>query len=140
VVLATRDDMLVAQEEIFGPILPVVAYDNAEAALAYVNGRERPLALYWFGADRGARARFLRHTVAGGVTVNDCLLHIAQENQPFGGVGASGSGAYHGHWGFRALSKEKPVYYRARHSGIDLLLPPYGKTFARVLGLVRRFL
>jgi coniferyl-aldehyde dehydrogenase len=140
VVLAPRDDMLVVQEEIFGPILPVVAYDDAAEALAFINGRERPLALYWFGTDRDARDRLLRHTVAGGVTVNDCLLHIAQENQPFGGVGASGSGAYHGHWGFRAFSKEKPVYYRARHSGIDLLLPPYGTTFARVLGLVRRWL
>lgn len=140
VVLDTRDDMLVRQEEIFGPILPVVAAEDAEAAIAYINARDRPLALYWFGTDRRARDRVLERTVCGGVTINDCLLHIAQENQPFGGVGASGMGAYHGHYGFRAMSKEKPVYYRARYSGVDLLLPPYGTTFDRVLGLVRRLL
>ena len=140
VVLDARDDMRVCQEEIFGPILPVVAADDAEAAIAYINERDRPLALYWFGTDRRARARVLGRTVCGGVTINDCLLHIAQENQPFGGVGASGMGAYHGHWGFRGMSKEKPVYYRARYSGSDLLLPPYGATFDRVLGLVRRMI
>ncbi|HML15006.1 MAG TPA: coniferyl aldehyde dehydrogenase [Xanthobacteraceae bacterium] len=140
VVLDATDDMLLCREEIFGPILPVLAADDAEAAIAYVNGRDRPLALYWFGADRRARDRVLFATVAGGVTVNDCLLHIAQENQPFGGVGASGMGAYHGRWGFRAMSKEKPVFYQARYSGTDLLLPPYGATFDRVIGLVRRLL
>jgi coniferyl-aldehyde dehydrogenase len=140
VVLDAADDMLVCREEIFGPILPVIAADDADAAIAYVNGHDRPLALYWFGTDRSARDAVLNRTVSGGVTVNDCLLHVAQENQPFGGVGASGIGAYHGHWGFRAMSKEKPVYYRARVSGADLLLPPYGATFDRVLGLVRRLL
>jgi coniferyl-aldehyde dehydrogenase len=140
VVVETNDAMRIMQEEIFGPVLPVVPYDGADDALAYVNGRDRPLALYWFGVDRAARDRFLAGTVSGGVTVNDCLLHVAQENQPFGGVGASGTGAYHGHWGFRALSKEKPVYRQTRLSGLDLLLPPYGATFARVIGLVRRFL
>jgi coniferyl-aldehyde dehydrogenase len=140
VVLDASDDMRVCREEIFGPILPVVAAEDAEAAIAYINARDRPLALYWFGNDRRARDHVLERTVSGGVTVNDCLLHIGQESQPFGGVGASGMGAYHGRWGFRAMSKEKPVYYRARLSGSDLLLPPYGTTFDRVLGLVRRFL
>jgi coniferyl-aldehyde dehydrogenase len=140
VVLDASDDMLICREEIFGPILPLVAADDADAAIAYVNGRDRPLALYWFGSDRHARDAVLNRTVSGGVTVNDCLLHVAQEYQPFGGVGASGIGAYHGRWGFRAMSKEKPVYYRARFSGADLLLPPYGRTFDRVLGLVRRLL
>jgi coniferyl-aldehyde dehydrogenase len=140
VVLDARDDMRVCREEIFGPILPVVGADDAEAAIGYVNARDRPLALYWFGSDRRARKRVLDRTVSGGVTVNDCLLHVGQENQPFGGVGASGMGAYHGHWGFRAMSKEKPIYYRARYGGADLLLPPYGATFDRVLGLVRRLL
>jgi coniferyl-aldehyde dehydrogenase len=137
-VLATTSDMLVSQEEIFGPILPIVSYDATEQAIAYVNARDRPLALYWFGTDAQARDRVLRETVAGGVTVNDCLLHIAQEHQPFGGVGTSGSGAYHGEWGFRTFSKVKPVFYRPHLSGTILLQPPYGETFARVLALVRR--
>jgi len=137
-VLATSADMLLRREEIFGPILPIVPYETVEDAIAFVNGHERPLALYWFGTDTGVRDLVLRRTVSGGVTVNDCLAHLAQENQPFGGVGASGSGTYHGEWGFRTFSKEKPVFYRPRLSGLDLLQPPYGATFERIIGLLRR--
>src|SRR5690606_4926294 len=90
------------REEIVGPILPIIEYDRVGDAITYVNERDRPLALYWFGRDRENRKRILHETVSGGVTINDCLLHIAQENQPFGGVGPSGMGAYHGEWGFRA--------------------------------------
>ncbi len=139
-VLATSDDMLIRREEIFGPILPVIPYERAEEAIAFVNDHDRPLALYWFGTDRAARDRVLRHTVSGGVTVNDCLVHIAQEHQPFGGVGPSGTGSYHGEWGFRTFSKEKPIFYRSRVSGLDLLLPPYGRAFDRVIGLLRRII
>src|SRR5208283_4376874 len=95
-VLSTTDEMRVRQEEIFGPILPVIPYDQEDEAIAYVNGRDRPLALYWFGADRHVRDRIRRKTISGGVTINDCPLHVAQDHQPFGGVGASGMGAYHG--------------------------------------------
>lgn len=98
-----------------------------------MNARARPLALYWFGTDAGARDRVLRETVSGGVTINDCLLHLAQEYQPFGGVGASGMGAYHGEAGFRTFSKEKPVFIRRRLSLTVLTQPPYGKVFDRVL-------
>jgi coniferyl-aldehyde dehydrogenase len=136
-ILATSDDMLIRREEIFGPILPVIPYERAEEAIAFVNDGDRPLALYWFGTDRHARQQVLRHTVSGGVTINDCLLHIAQENQPFGGVGASGTGSYHGEWGFRTFSKEKPVFYRPRLSPLGLLLPPYGRTFDRLMALLR---
>jgi coniferyl-aldehyde dehydrogenase len=136
-VLSTTDEMQVRQEEIFGPILPVIPYDQADEAIAYVNSRDRPLALYWFGTAREARDRILRETISGGVTINDCLLHIAQEHQPFGGVGASGMGAYHGEWGFRTFSKEKPVFYRPRVSATALLQPPYGWIFERVLVLLR---
>jgi coniferyl-aldehyde dehydrogenase len=139
-VLATTDAMLVRQEEIFGPILPIIPYDGTDDAIAFVNERDRPLALYWFGRNAEARDRILRETVSGGVTVNDCLLHIAQENQPFGGVGASGMGAYHGEWGFRAFSKAKPVFYRPRVSGTALLQPPYGKKFAPIFAVVRRLI
>jgi coniferyl-aldehyde dehydrogenase len=140
VVLATTDEMRLSQEEIFGPILPVVSYERVEEAITYVQARERPLALYWFGTNAQARDQVLRETVAGGVTINDCLLHIAQEHQPFGGVGTSGSGAYHGEWGFRTFSKEKPVFYRPRASGTELLQPPYGETYRRALALVRRLI
>ena len=136
-VLSTTDEMQVRQEEIFGPILPVIPYDQADEAIAYVNSRDRPLALYWFGTAREPRDRILRETISGGVTINDCLLHIAQEHQPFGGVGASGMGAYHGEWGFRTFSKEKPVFYRPRLSATALLQPPYGWIFERVLALLR---
>jgi coniferyl-aldehyde dehydrogenase len=139
-VLNTTADMLVRQEEIFGPILPVIACENAAEAIAFVSAGERPLALYWFGSDAAARDAVLRGTVSGGVTVNDCLLHLAQENQPFGGVGASGSGAYHGEWGFRTMSKEKPVFYQSRFSGTALFMPPYGRTFDRLFALLRRMI
>ena len=137
-VLGATDAMAVMQEEIFGPILPVVPYRAPDEAIAYVNARERPLALYWFGEDAAARDRVLARTISGGVTVNDCLLHIVQEDQPFGGVGASGMGAYHGEAGFRTFSKEKPVFYQSRFSGMALVRPPYGRVFERVVAMLRR--
>ncbi len=135
--LATRDDMLVRREEIFGPILPIIPYAQTEEAIAFVNKGQRPLALYWFGSDGRVRRRVLHETISGGVTVNDCLLHVAQEHQPFGGVGASGWGSYHGEWGFRTFSKEKPVFYRSRLSPLGLLQPPYGWVFDRLMSLLR---
>jgi coniferyl-aldehyde dehydrogenase len=140
VVLSTSDDMRLREEEIFGPILPVIPYNQPDEAIAYVNAHDRPLALYWFGTDRATRERIITETISGGVTINDCLLHIAQENQPFGGVGASGMGAYHGEWGFRTFSKEKPVFHRPRVSGSGLLTPPYGRSFDRALSLLRRLI
>jgi coniferyl-aldehyde dehydrogenase len=125
------------REEIFGPVLPIVEYATVDEAIDHVNGADRPLALYWFGRDRGNRQRILHETVAGGVTINDCMLHLVQENQPFGGVGASGMGAYHGEWGFRTFSKEKPVFLQSRLSAGSLLRPPYGKTFERLFSLLR---
>ena len=99
------------QEEIFGPLLPVIGYKDAAEPIATINSHDRPLALYWFGKDDAARDEVLARTVSGGVTVNDCLFHFTQINQPMGGVGASGTGAYHGQWGFDTLSKLKPVSY-----------------------------
>ncbi|MER9585197.1 coniferyl aldehyde dehydrogenase [Mesorhizobium sp. M0276] len=125
------------REEIFGPVLPIVEYDGIDEAIGHVNRADRPLALYWFGRDSGNRQRILHETVAGGVTINDCMLHLVQENQPFGGVGASGMGAYHGEWGFRTFSKEKPVFHQSRLSAGALLRPPYGKTFERLFSLLR---
>ena len=93
------------REEIFGPVLPIVEYAGIDEAIDHVNRADRPLALYWFGRDSGNRQRILRETIAGGVTINDCMLHLVQENQPFGGVGASGMGAYHGAMGFPHLQQ-----------------------------------
>jgi coniferyl-aldehyde dehydrogenase len=137
-VLDPRDTMRVMQEELFGPILPVLAYDGIDEVISYVNAHDRPLALYWFGTDSAERDRVLRQTLAGGVTVNDTLWHIGQEALPFGGVGASGMGAYHGEWGFRTFSKETGVYHQSPLSGIGLLYPPYGAVFDRLSNLIRR--
>lgn len=125
------------REEIFGPVLPIIEYARIDDAIAHVNRAERPLALYWFGRDRGNRQRILRETIAGGVTINDCMLHLVQERQPFGGIGASGMGAYHGEWGFLTFSKEKPIFLQSRLSAGSLLRPPYGKTFERAFRLLR---
>jgi len=138
-VLDASDAMRAMQEEIFGPILPIVAYRDLDQALARINAGPRPLALYWFGEDRARRDRVLADTISGGVTINDCLLHFAQEDAPFGGVGDSGQGAYHGVYGFRTFSKEKPIHVQSRWSGIALLYPPYGRRFDWMAALLRRF-
>ncbi|HEY0824910.1 MAG TPA: coniferyl aldehyde dehydrogenase [Ramlibacter sp.] len=136
--LDVTPDMDVMREEIFGPLLPVIPYDSLDEAIAFVNGRPHPLALYWFGRDRDHKEQVLRRTLSGGVTINDVLLHIAQENLPFGGVGESGIGAYHGEYGFRLFSQEKPVFEQSRFGGSALLRPPYGPRTESVLRLLRR--
>ena len=127
-------------EEIFGPILPVLPYDRLDDAIASINAGPRPLALYWFGSDTAARDRVLQHTVSGGVTVNDTLLHIAHENLPFGGVGESGWGAYHGETGFLRFTQQKPVLVQSRFAMGSLFYPPYGQRFDQVMGLLKRWL
>ncbi len=130
--LDVNDGMRVMQDEIFGPLLPILPYTDLDAAIAYVNRRPRPLALYYFGNDGGDRDRVLNETVAGGVTVNDTILHIAQEELPFGGVGPSGMGQYHGIEGFRTFSKQKAVFYQSGLNGMSLFNPPYGALFERL--------
>jgi len=125
-------------EEIFGPILPLVPYHDLDAALAFVNARPRPLALYLFARDKKDTARVLERTIAGGVTINDTLLHIAQDDLPFGGVGASGMGAYHGAAGFATFSHLKPVFRQSRINGMRLFAAPYGKTFDRLMRFMGR--
>jgi len=132
-VIGAADTTRLMREEIFGPVLPIIEYDDLDDAIARVKRSEHPLALYWFGRNAVNRDRVLRETLSGGVTVNDCLWHLAQENQPFGGVGHSGTGAYHGEWGFNTFSKHKPVFHQARWNGTFLFHPPYGKTFDRLL-------
>ncbi|RWE58478.1 aldehyde dehydrogenase family protein, partial [Mesorhizobium sp.] len=130
------DNLRLMREEIFGPVLPIVEYGTVDEAIDHVNRGERPLALYWFGSDSANRQRVMRETVAGGVTINDCMLHLVQERQPFGGVGESGTGAYHGEWGFRTFSKEKPIFIQSKLSAGGLLRPPYGRTFERIFRLL----
>jgi coniferyl-aldehyde dehydrogenase len=137
IVVGATADMTIMQEEIFGPLLPVIGYKDAKEPIAYINKHDRPLALYWFGKDEAARDEVLARTVSGGVTVNDCLFHFAQINQPMGGVGASGTGAYHGEWGFDTLSKLKPVFYRSPFNRLADLYPPYGGKIARMEKLLR---
>ena len=130
--LNVDDGMRVMQDEIFGPLLPVLPYKDLDAAIAYVNQHPRPLALYYFGNDGGPRDRVLNETVAGGVTINDTILHIAQEELPFGGVGPSGMGHYHGVEGFKTFSKQKAVFYQSWLNGMSLFNPPYGALFERL--------
>lgn len=136
--LDVTPEMAVMREEIFGPLLPVLPYDTLQQAIAFINERERPLALYWFGRARANCDQVLRSTISGGVTVNDALWHAAQENLPFGGVGASGSGAYHGEHGFLAFSKQKPIYRQARLNGFGLFRPPYGRVFDTLAEFLKR--
>jgi coniferyl-aldehyde dehydrogenase len=137
VIVGATAAMTVMQEEIFGPVLAVMGYGDAAEPIAYINAHDRPLALYWFGEDTVARDQVLSRTVSGGVTVNDCLFHFTQVNQPMGGVGASGTGAYHGQWGFEALSKLKPVFYRSPFNRFADLYPPYGAKIARLQKMLR---
>jgi coniferyl-aldehyde dehydrogenase len=131
-----NDGMGVMQEEIFGPLLPLLPYDSLDEAIAYVAAHPHPLALYLFEQDRALVDQVLARTVAGGVSLNDTLYHIAQHNLPFGGVGASGMGGYHGEAGFRTFSHLKPVFKQARFNGAGLLNPPYGARFRRMLELL----
>jgi coniferyl-aldehyde dehydrogenase len=127
VALDPGDDARVMQDEIFGPILPVKGYRTLDEAIAYVNAHDRPLALYPFGHDKATVEKILRSTLAGGVSVNDTLFHFGITTLPFGGIGPSGMGAYHGRAGFDAMSKQLPILWQARRSGGDLLKPPYAK-------------
>jgi coniferyl-aldehyde dehydrogenase len=137
-VVGAGDETGVMRDEIFGPVLPLVPYRDLDEAIAYVNARPRPLALYHFDHDGGRVDKVLERTTAGGVTVNDTLLHIAQSALPFGGVGPSGMGAYHGREGFETFSHKKAVFRQSRLSGSAMLFPPYGKLAEFMLKLLIR--
>ncbi len=136
--LDVKSDMAVMREEIFGPVLPVIGYETLDEAIAFVNARPRPLALYFFEHDPAGIDRVLRCTVSGGVTINDTLLHVAQDDLPFGGVGSSGMGRYHGREGFETFSHLKPVFHQSRLNGLALFRPPYGKRFEALIKLLLR--
>ncbi len=126
-VLNATPEMEVLQREIFGPLLPVIPYKDKQEVVDYVGDRDRPLAFYPFTKEQDLQTFYLNHVMSGGVCINDALIHPAQHDLPFGGVGASGMGHYHGREGFMTFSKLRPVFYQAKFSSLKLLSPPYGK-------------
>ena len=126
-VTEVTDDMAIMREELFGPILPVLPYDSMDAALAYVAARPRPLALYLFTYDKALQERVTARTHAGSMAINEALLQVAIDDLPFGGIGASGMGHYHGREGFLTFSKAKPVFSKERLNSMKWMYPPYGK-------------
>ncbi len=126
----------VMQNEIFAPLLPLVHYDTLEDAIDYVNARPRPLALYVFGDDQNELDQVRSHTVSGGLCINEVMMQVVQHDLPFGGVGHSGTGAYHGQAGFERLSHMKPIFIQSKVNGLNLLLPPYGGFFKRAMGIM----
>jgi len=130
IVLDPTDDMQVMQDEIFGPILPVKQYNDLAEPLDYINSHDRPLGLYYFGEDKTEEDKVLNHTTSGGVTVNDVVMHVAQEDLPFGGVGPSGMGSYHGIDGFKNFSHAKAIYTQSKtvaKMAAKMMRPPYNK-------------
>ncbi|MEO3413113.1 coniferyl aldehyde dehydrogenase [Roseovarius sp. CAU 1744] len=139
VVLGADDSMLLMQEEIFGPILPVVPYDTMEDAIAYVNERPRPLALYYFDWDKGRADDVLARTHSGGACVNDTVTHVGVDDIPFGGIGPSGMGHYHGEEGFRTFSKAKGVVRKGKFNATALVAPPWGNFMYKQLMMLQKF-
>ncbi len=138
IVLNAPDDCLLMQREIFGPILPLRGYADVDAVIARINAGPRPLAVYPFSLDGARVQKVLDHVMSGGVSVNDAVLHVGQHDLPFGGVGASGMGHYHGREGFETFSKLRPVFYQARMSSLKFLMPPYGKFADRMLAFLSK--
>jgi coniferyl-aldehyde dehydrogenase len=140
-IINPTDDMKVMQEEIFGPVLPVKTYGSVSEAIGYVNDHDRPLGLYYFGDDEAEREQVLTGTTSGGVTVNDVIFHVAQEDLPFGGVGPAGMGSYHGVDGFREFSHRKSIYTQIKKDigPLQQMRPPYGPAIRKFLeGQIKR--
>ncbi len=135
-VLNASSKMILLQREIFGPILPVMPYRDQQQVSEYINARECPLAFYPFTNDKKLQSYYLDHVMSGGVCVNDALIHPVQHDLPFGGVGASGMGHYHGYEGFATFSKLRPVFYQAGFSALKYLAPPYGKRVNMILNMI----
>lgn len=133
-----NESMRVMQEEIFGPVLPVIPYNKLEDVISYINEHPRPLALYLFTHNKSVEKTVLDTTLSGGVCINDCLMHAAQHDMPFGGVGNSGIGQYHAYEGFLELSKLKPVFKQSRWPASKFLMPPYGKLTDFILKIMLR--
>ena len=138
IVLDAPEDSLLLTREIFGPILPLRGYADLENVIRSINAGPRPLAIYPFSNDARTVQTLIDRVMSGGVSVNDALFHVGQHDLPFGGVGESGMGHYHGIEGFHTFSKLRPVFYQARYSPLALLRPPYGRLASRVLAFLTR--
>jgi len=138
IVLGAPPESVLWQREIFGPILPIRGYQALEEVVDAVNAGPRPLAIYPFSKDRGTLKMLLDRVMSGGVTVNDALLHVGQHDLPFGGVGESGMGHYHGREGFNTFSKLRPVFYQGKFPNVKFLMPPYGALADRLLRFLMR--
>jgi coniferyl-aldehyde dehydrogenase len=133
-VLNVSDDMVLMQREIFGPILPIKTYRDADEVVRYITTRDRPLAIYPFTNDRALQDLYINRVMSGGVSVNEGVLHVGQHDLPFGGVGGSGMGHYHGYEGFVTFSKLRPVFYQAPFSPIQMMFqPPYGARTMKIM-------
>jgi coniferyl-aldehyde dehydrogenase len=137
-VIEPGDDLAIMREEIFGPVLPLKTYRALEEAIDYVNAHPRPLALYYFGVNTAKRDEVLHRTISGGASVNTTLFHFAAENLPFGGIGASGIGAYHGEFGFQTFSHRRGVFLQSRFNGTRFLYPPFGRLTDLMLKFLKR--
>jgi coniferyl-aldehyde dehydrogenase len=138
IVLHAPENSDLWQREIFGPILPILEYQQIEETVQYINQRARPLAVYPFSNDSRVIEVFLERVMSGGVSVNDALFHVGQTDLPFGGVGESGMGHYHGQEGFNTFSKLRPVFYQASFSAVKFLWPPYGKFASKYLDFLTK--
>ena len=140
IVTETTPDMKIMQEEIFGPLLPILESESLNESLEYIAKRDRPLALYWFGKNKNKLNRVLKESISGGVTINDATWHVIQEDIPFGGVGPSGMGAYHGEVGFRTFSHMKGVFFQSKFSQGSKLHPPYGPMASKMINLMKKIM
>lgn len=139
IVTETVPAMRLMQEEIFGPVLPVLSYTSLKTVIRHINDHPRPLALYLFTHNRQVADQIIHHTRSGGVTINDCALHVAQHDLPFGGIGNSGMGHYHGFEGFMEFSKLRPVFHQAPVSSTAALTPPYGALANWIFQGIKKF-
>lgn len=138
-VLNSTEDMVISQRETFGPILMVKSYNEPQEVIQYINSKDRPLALYPFSKNKKLIDLYIERIMSGGVTVNDALFHVGQHDLPFGGVGASGMGHYHGYEGFLTFSKLRPIFYQANITSMKYLAPPYGDFANKVINFMAKF-
>lgn len=133
VLTKVTDDMQIMQNEIFGPILPIKTYEHIDEVISYINAKDRPLALYYFGYNKAEQQKVLHTTHSGGVCLNETLMTAGMEDMPFGGIGPSGMGHYHGHEGFKTFSHAKSVFSRPKFSLMKLIYPPYGSSILKLI-------
>ncbi|WP_444931968.1 coniferyl aldehyde dehydrogenase [Microbulbifer sp. SSSA002] len=136
ILINVDSDMLAMQREIFGPLLPIITYSKPDEVIEYINARPRPLAIYPYTHDKTLQDLYIDKVMSGGVSVNNCVLHVGQHDIPFGGVGESGMGHYHGYEGFLTFSKLRPIFYQGPIDLLKLLRPPYGKVAERVINFM----